>query len=109
MIADSIQATRSGITSVLEPQVAQRLIRAIEKVSKSMLANNHRPIIISSPNVRLALKRLIESSLPRVVVISFGEISTDCEVHSIGMVKLDDDDQEVFSGKHYGSAQSDQA
>jgi flagellar biosynthesis protein FlhA len=109
MIADSIQMTRSGITSVLEPQVAQRLIRSIEKATKNMLANNHRPIIISSPNVRLALKRLIESSLPRVVVISFGEISTDCEVHSTGMVKFDDDDQEVLSGKHHGSTEFDQA
>jgi flagellar biosynthesis protein FlhA len=108
MIAESIQVTRSGITSVLEPQVAQRLIKAIEKVSKTMLRNNHKPIIISSPNVRLALKRLIESALPRVVVISFGEMSTDCEVHSTGMVRFDDDDQEVLSGQHYGSTQSDQ-
>jgi flagellar biosynthesis protein FlhA len=106
IVADSIQMTKSGITAVLEPKAAQALIRAVEEVSKKMLANNHRPTLITSPNVRLALKRLIEGSLPRVVVISFSEITTDCEVHSVGMVKLDDEDQEVYSSQHSGSPES---
>jgi flagellar biosynthesis protein FlhA len=71
-----------------------------------MIANNHRPIVITSPNVRLALKRLLETSLPRVVVISFSEITTDCEVHSVGMVRLHDEDQEVYSGQHSGGSGS---
>ena len=106
MVADSIQMTKSGVTAVLEPGAAQRLIKAVEEVSQTMLANNHRPILITSPNVRLALKRLIETSLPRVVVISFSEITTDCEVHSVGMVKLHDEDQKVYSSQHSGSPES---
>jgi len=106
MVADSIQMTKSGVTAVLEPGAAQRLVKAVEEVSKTMLANNHRPILITSPNVRLALKRLIETSLPRVVVISFSEITTDCEVHSVGMVKLHDEDQKVYSSQHSGSPES---
>jgi flagellar biosynthesis protein FlhA len=109
MIADSIQMTRSGITAVLEPRTAQATIKAVEIVCKRILSGNHRPILICSPNVRLALKRLIEGSLPRVVVISFGEISTDCEVHSVGMVKLDDEDQEVLSAEHSGGPPANQA
>jgi flagellar biosynthesis protein FlhA len=108
MVADSIHMTKSGVTAVLEPGMAQRLVKAVEEVSRKMLANNHRPILITSPNVRLALKRLIESSLPRVVVISFSEITTDCEVHSVGMVKLNDEDQEVYSSEHSGSPGSGQ-
>jgi flagellar biosynthesis protein FlhA len=103
MVADSIQMTKSGVTAVVEPGAARRLVRAVEEVTRTMLANNHRPILITSPNVRLALKRLIESSLPRVIVISFSEITTDCEVHSVGMVKLHDEDQEVHSSQHSGS------
>jgi flagellar biosynthesis protein FlhA len=102
MVADSIQMTKSGVTAVLEPGAAQRLIRAVEEVSRTMHANNHKPILITSPNVRLALKRLIETSLPRVVVISFSEITTDCEVHSVGMVRLHDEDQKVHSSEHSG-------
>ncbi len=108
IIADSVQVTRSGIAAVLEPQVAQQIIKAVEKISTNMLASNHKPIIICSPNVRLALKRLIESSLPRVIVISFGEITTDCEVHSVGMVRFDED-QEVLSSNYTGGADKGQA
>ena len=88
VIAESIQATKSGITAVLPPEVAQNVISGVEYVTKNMVANSHRAIVICSPNVRLALMRLIEHTLPRVMVISFGEISPDCEVHSIGMVKI---------------------
>jgi flagellar biosynthesis protein FlhA len=107
-VAESIQMTKSGVTAVLQPGVVQRLIKAVEEVSRAMIANNHRPILIASPNVRLALKRLIESSLPRVVVISFSEITTDCEVHSVGMVKLNDEDQEVYSSQHSGGVEARQ-
>jgi flagellar biosynthesis protein FlhA len=100
MVADSIQMTKCGVAAVLEPGAAQRLVKAVEEISKNMLAKNHRPILITSPNVRLALKRLIETSLPRVVVISFSEITTDCEVHSVGMVRLHDKDQRVYSSQH---------
>jgi flagellar biosynthesis protein FlhA len=92
IIADSIQATKSGITAVLQPNTAQRIISAIENVTRNMVAGSRRAILICSPNVRLALRRLIEHTLPRVMVISFGEISPDCEVHSIGMVKINDED-----------------
>jgi len=108
MVTESIQMTKSGVTAVLEPGAAQRLVKAVEEVSRSMLANNHRPILITSPNVRLALKRLIETALPAVVVISFSEITTDCEVHSVGMVRLNDENQKVHSGQYSGSAGSGQ-
>ena len=91
VIAESVQATKSGITAVLPPDVAQKIIAAIEKITKSMAASSHRAIIICSPNVRLPVRRLIEHVLPRVTVISFGEISPDSEVHSIGMVKINDE------------------
>ncbi len=91
VIAESVQATKSGITAVLPPDVAQKIIAAIENVAKSMAAGSHRAIIICSPNVRLPVRRLIDHMLPRVTVISFGEISPDSEVHSIGMVKINDE------------------
>ena len=91
VIAESVQATKSGITAVLQPDVAQKIIMAIDKVTKSMAASSHRAIIICSPNVRLPVRRLIEHMLPRVTVISFGEISPESEVHSIGMVKINDE------------------
>jgi flagellar biosynthesis protein FlhA len=91
-IAESIQVTRSGIAAVIQPAVAQKIIKAVDGVRKNMLANDHKPVIVCSPNIRLGLKRLIEGSLPRVMVVSYGEISTDCEVRSVGMVRIDDED-----------------
>jgi flagellar biosynthesis protein FlhA len=91
-IAESIQMTRSGITAIVQPALAQKIMKAVDEARKNMLANDHKPVIVCSPNIRLGLKRLIEGSLPRVMVISYGEISTDCEVRSVGMVRIDDED-----------------
>ncbi len=108
LLAGSIQATRSGITAVLDPRAAQKVIETVEAVTIKMAANDHKPVIICSPNIRLALRRLIESKLPKVMVISFGEISTDCEVHSVGMVKIHEEDQEILSAEYSGSTEDGQ-
>ncbi len=92
IISDSIQMTKSGVTPAVQPDIAQKIISAIERMVKGMLANRHKPVIICSPNVRLALRRLIETSLPRVIIISFAEITPETEVQSVGMVRLNDQD-----------------
>jgi len=109
LIGDSIQVTRNGIAAVLDPNTAQRIIAAIESVTKAMIAKDHKPIIICSANVRLALRRLIEGSLPGVTVISYAELSTGSEVHSVGMVRFDDQDKEVFSANNSGSSGTSKA
>ena len=50
------------------------------------------PVCICSPNVRLALRRLVEASHPSLVIVSYNEITPDVEIVSTGMVRLQDGD-----------------
>jgi flagellar biosynthesis protein FlhA len=50
------------------------------------------PVCICSPNVRLALRRLVEASLSALMVVSYNEILPNVEVVSTGMVRLQDGD-----------------
>ena len=45
------------------------------------------PIILVSPQIRMALKRLTERAIPRLIVLSYNEISPDIQVNAVGTVK----------------------
>jgi len=49
------------------------------------------PIVLCSPSVRLALKRLTERAAPQLVVLSYSEIAPGLRVESIGQVCTTDE------------------
>jgi flagellar biosynthesis protein FlhA len=44
------------------------------------------PIVLASPSVRLALKRLTERAAPSLVVLSYSEVAPGLRVESIGQI-----------------------
>jgi len=89
-LADSVQNTKQGLMLVLEPQLTQKLLEQIGKEADKMQSIGLTPMCICSPNVRLALRRLLEASHPSLVVVSYNEITPDVEIVSTGMVRLQD-------------------
>jgi flagellar biosynthesis protein FlhA len=55
------------------------------------------PVILTSPNIRLAFKRIITAALPKVAVISFNELIPNIEIESIKTVRMPDVDQKIHS------------
>ncbi len=91
-LADSVQNTKQGLMLVLEPQLTQILLEQIGKEADKMQSGGLTPLCICSPNVRLALRRLVEASYPSLVIVSYNEITPDVEIVSTGMVRLQDGD-----------------
>lgn len=91
-MADSVQNTKQGLMLVLEPQLTQKLLEQVGKEVDKMQSVGLTPLCICSPNVRLALRRLVEASHPSLVVVSYNEITPDVEIVSTGMVRLQDGD-----------------
>ncbi len=74
----------------LEPALATRLLRAIEERAERAVREGFQPILICSGQIRLFLKRLCETSLPSLVVLSFNEVARGVNAKSIGMVNIND-------------------
>jgi len=91
-MADSVQNTKQGLMLVLEPQMTEKLLEQIGRETEKMQAAGLTPLCICSPNVRLALRRLVEASYPSLVVVSYNEITPNVEIVSTGMVRLQDGD-----------------
>ncbi len=90
-LSDSVQSTKQGLMLVLDPAMTESLIGKMGVQADLMSAGGHSPVCICSPNIRLALRRLVEAAKPQLAVISFNEVLQDVELVSTGMVRLGDD------------------
>jgi len=88
LISDSIQNTKQGILCVLPPEIVERIAHEISEAMTEMSIAGYQPVILTSPNIRLAFRRMIASMLPKVAVISFNEIIPNIEIESIKTVRM---------------------
>jgi len=51
-----------------------------------LTAEGRPPVVLVSPQIRAALKRMTLGHLPNLVVLSYNEVTRDTKVHSVGMV-----------------------
>jgi len=85
VIADSVEHTDRGLAVSLDPRLLQELYGALGQALEEHIMPY--PLILVSPQIRMALKRLTERAIPRLIVLSYNEISPDVQVNAAGMVK----------------------
>ncbi|MDF1545001.1 MAG: flagellar biosynthesis protein FlhA [bacterium] len=90
-MAESVQNTKQGLMLVLDPSMSETVIQQTGKQIEAIEMSGHAPVCICSPNIRLALRRLLEASYPSLTVVSYNEILPSAELVSLGMVRLQDD------------------
>jgi type III secretion protein V len=69
----------SGPQAALEPGIATGIIEGVRK-----LAASGRAVLLASPDVRRALRRLIEGTFPDVAVLTFTELDPDLQIRPVG-------------------------
>jgi flagellar biosynthesis protein FlhA len=89
-VASSIQSTKHGLILVLPPDIAKKVHEAVLPAVEEMQVQGFTPVLLVSPNIRLAFKRFIKPVAPNLTVISYNELLPDIEVESIKTVRLAD-------------------
>ena len=87
LISESIQTTRQGSFPVMEPQMTQNLVDGIGRVVDSLAQKGISPVILTSPAIRLPLKRLLDRFHLPVAVLSINEILPEVRVEAAGVIK----------------------
>ncbi|MFN8609136.1 MAG: flagellar biosynthesis protein FlhA [Vulcanimicrobiota bacterium] len=85
LVKKAIYRDSSGLQLNLEPQAGQMLLAALAKEVDSVRERGLQPIVLTSPEVRPALRRLAERSFPTLVVLSWNEVAPAVQVNSIAM------------------------
>lgn len=91
LMVSSLQNTKQGIMVIIPPDVAEKLVSSTLTQIDVLSTAGHHPVCLSSPNIRLAFRRLLEPSAPQLTVASYNEIHRDVEIISSGMVELSND------------------
>lgn len=85
-IKAGIEHGERGMFIRMSPQAIEITCRLISAEVDKLLRANHQPIVLVSPQIRAGLKQLTSAALPRLIVLSFNEITRDTQIESIGLV-----------------------
>jgi flagellar biosynthesis protein FlhA len=86
-IRSSIEKSEQGNFLNLDPAKAQQIFQSIRD-SLQKLPQGAPPAIITSPIIRMYLKRLTERMWRDMAVLSYAELSSDIAVKTVGVVSL---------------------
>ena len=93
------EAVRRGedAFALLDPNTVSRIYTSLTRQIAVAQNAGLQPIVLCSPSVRLALKRLTERAAPQLVVLSYSEIAPGLRVESIGQITATEETAEAKS------------
>ena len=87
-IAGGVQRTEHGSYVSLDPDSMQKLVTALNNELPKLTNMGYQPIVLTSPAVRLYFRKLVERSVPGLIILSHAEIEQSVEIQILGVVKI---------------------
>jgi flagellar biosynthesis protein FlhA len=88
LINGHIERSERGSTNTMPPQTAQQIVKHVQAKTQEMTQTGRTPAVLCGPNVRLAVRRMIEGTLPHVAVLAYNEIVPEASVEAVGIIGL---------------------
>jgi flagellar biosynthesis protein FlhA len=86
-ILNSAKQSDHGTYLAMEPQTVQQIVEDVNAQIGRVKDIVQRPVILTSPIVRIYFKRLIDQFLPNLTVLSFNEIDSNIQIQAIGLIQ----------------------
>ena len=88
IIANNIQKSLQGSFPAVDPDTTGKILNSIKDNIGTIYFHNNQPVILVSPKIRPAFRRLIEMVFPSITVLSLNEIPNEIEIKTEGVVTL---------------------
>jgi flagellar biosynthesis protein FlhA len=88
LLSKNIKRTEHGVYLALDPVLIGDVVGAISQQVEKLVAINTQPVLMTVPTLRRHVRKLVESSLPTVFVVSHAEIVDDINLQAVGKVSL---------------------
>jgi flagellar biosynthesis protein FlhA len=82
----AIEHTSGALLIRLPPFEVEHLCDLLADGMEKLARENRAPVALVSPRIRAALKQLTAAQLPRLVVLSYNEITRDTQIESVAMI-----------------------
>ena len=87
-IRNAIRQTSAGSYLALEPDVSARLLENIKKTVSDISSSSHKPVLLTSMDIRRYVRKLIEGDLYELPVLSYQELTAEINTQPLGRVTL---------------------
>lgn len=87
-MAAAVRPIEDKPTLILEPRVAEQVLRKLAEEVERMARRELRPVLLCAPNLRRHVRRLTERLLPQLTVLSLSEVPPQQNLRAFGVVKL---------------------
>lgn len=87
-IAAAVRPVEEKPTLILEPRLAEQVLRRLSEEVDRMARGNLRPVLLCAPTLRRHVRRLTERLVPQLSVLSLNEVPTQMNLRAFGVVKV---------------------
>jgi flagellar biosynthesis protein FlhA len=88
-LRSSLASSEGGMGFQIDAGLAQRILVKTGEQMEALAQLGHFPILLCPRELRLAFHRLVEQSLPNLIVMAFSEVGQGTKVKAHGMVKME--------------------
>jgi flagellar biosynthesis protein FlhA len=85
-VRGGVEQNEQGMFIRLAPQSIEQLCSSIAKEVEKLTTANQTPVLLVGAQIRAAVRQITQSHLPKLVVISYNEVTRDTKIESLGMV-----------------------
>lgn len=84
-----LQESDFGSYIILPPELNMKFVYNVNEEAKKSRNYGYHPILLVTPEIRKAVRRILEKDLRMVAVISYNEIIPDADLEAVGMVRVE--------------------
>jgi flagellar biosynthesis protein FlhA len=88
MLREAMTPVENSIGFQLEASKAQQILLKTGEQMEQLAQLSHFPVLLCPREIRLAFRRLVEQSLPNLVVLAYSEVSPGTRVKAHGSVMI---------------------
>ncbi len=88
-ITENIRRADRSANYVLEPKLAEQLIRKLVPMAEAMMRQSLTPVLLCNSEIRRYLKTFTRRTIPRLSVLSVNEIPSTVDLKSFSVVRID--------------------
>ena len=88
MVRKAIRQTSAGSYLALDPPSAKKIIKAIKEATGDLATQSHRPVLLTSMDIRRYVRKLIEMEIYDLPVLSHQELTEEITIRPLSRIQI---------------------
>jgi flagellar biosynthesis protein FlhA len=85
-LAKGIRQSGTEVSMVMEPNLARHILEQLGKQLQQLISGGHPPVVLCSPQIRLAFRRFFEPNFSDLAVLSYSEVPSRMEIQNHAVI-----------------------